>query len=50
VRKANARWRAKHTAPGRGHQGTVYATEAERIEARRATWRASKERERLAHK
>lgn len=47
-RKANETWRTKNRAPGRGHQGKVYATEEERIEARRATWRASKERERTA--
>lgn len=32
--------------PDRSHQGKVYATEEERIAARRATWRASKARAR----
>ena len=46
-RIANETWRKNHRAPGRAHQGTRYETEEERIAARRASWRASKERGRF---
>lgn len=45
-RIANEAWRAKRKAPV--PRPTVYATEEERIEAKRATWRKSKARMRAS--
>lgn len=45
---AQQRYRERQATlqPDTAHQGKVYATEEERIAARRATWRASKARAR----